>query len=370
MAIRNAQYGTYNQTVGVRLDMDDAIDILSPSDVPLQGFLGTESTNEVKVEWLEEDLTPQSDTIAGAPTGTGPWTVTVGDTNIFRVGDVLWKEGAASSVQYLVDSVTSGTVMVVSGFAGNATAPADTNVLTIVGQYNVEGGDPLAPRSVERTAKFNYTQIGQEQVAATRTARARGARGGLYGQMDPYDHEVGKKFKELAIRFERSLVHGQRAISGASDKRFMGGLLYYITTNSVSGVKANVGTLIGDLQKKCYDAGGTPATLMVSPAVKVAISRNVDVSSRRTTRTESTGGSVIDAYESDFGTVNLVVNRFFPPTKGILMQPEYLKRVVFDGYFHELLAKTGDADKGEIVGEFTAKVKNEKAHGILTVTDA
>ena len=369
MAIRNAQYGTYNQTVGVRLDMDDAIKILSPSDVPLQGWLPTETTNEVKVEWLEEDLTPQSDTIASV-TGSGPWTPVVSDTNIFRVGDVLWKEGAASAVQYVVDSVTNGTTMVVSGFAGNAVAPVAADVLTIVGQYNVEGGDPLAPRSVERTSKYNYTQIGQEQVAATRTARTRGQRGGLYGQMDPYDHEVGKKFKELAIRYERSLVHGQRAISGGADKRFMGGLLYYITSNTVSGVKANAGTLIGDLLKKCYDAGGTPSTLMVSPAVKVAISRNVDVAGRRTTRTERTGGSVIDEIETDFGTVNLVVNRFFPPLKGILMERDYLSRVVFDGYFHELLAKTGDADKGEIVGEFTLKVKNEKAHGVLTITDA
>ncbi len=370
MAIRNAQYGTYNQTVGVRLDMDDAIDILSPSDVPLQGWVASEQTNEVKVEWLEEDLTPQSDTVASLTGTDSPWTVTVSDTNIFRVGDVLWNEGKASAVQYVVDSVTNATVMVVSGFAGNTVDPIALDVLTIVGQYNVEGGDPLAPRSVERTAKFNYTQIGQEQVAATRTARARGARGGLYGQMDPYDHEVGKKFKELAIRFERSMVHGQRAISGGADKRFMGGLLYYITTNSVSGVKANAGTLISDLQKKAYDQGGTPSTLMVSPAVKVAISRNVDTSGRRTTRTETTGGSVIDSYESDFGTVDLVVNRFFPPTKGILMQKEYIKKVTFDGYFHELLAKTGDAEKGEIVGEFSLKVKNEKAHGVLTITDA
>lgn len=369
MAIRNAQYGTYNQTVGVRLDMDDAIQILSPSDVPLQSRLRTESTNEVKVEWLEEDLTPQSDTVASV-TGTGPWTPVVSDTNIFRVGDVLWKEGAASSVQYTVSSITDATTMVIAGFAGNATGPSAADVLTIVGQYNVEGGDPLAPRSVERTAKYNYTQIGQEQVAATRTARTRGQRGGLYGQMDPYDHEVGKKFKELAIRFERSLVHGQRSISGGADKRFMGGLLYYITTNTVSNTKANAAVAIGDLIKKAYDAGGTPSTLMVSPAVKVAISRNVDVAGRRTTRTETTGGSVIDQFESDFGTVNLVVNRFFPQTKGILLQEEYITKKVLDGYFHELLAKTGDADKGEIVGEFSLEVKNEKAHGILTITDA
>lgn len=373
MAIRNDKYGTWNQTVGVKVDMDDMVQIMTPHDVPLQGWIGTgASAMSVKVEWLEEDLTPQSDTIAtsGVSGTDSPWTVTVSDTNIFRPGDVLWVNGAASAVQFLVDSITSATVMVVTGFAGNVVDPVDGNVLVIIGQYSNEGGDPQEPRSTERTAKYNYTQIGQEAVEATRTARTRGSRGGLYGVGDPYDHELGKKFKELNIRFERSMVHGQRLLSGDSKKRFMGGLLYYILSNTQSGVKANALPLVTALLKYSYEAGGTPQTLMVSPAVKIAIDNSVDQSIRRTDRTEKTGGSVIDHIDTSLGKVDLIVNRFFPATKGILLQGEYLKRRIMDGYFHELLAKTGDADSGHIVGEQSLEVKNEKAHGVLTLTDA
>lgn len=366
---RSSAVSTANQTVGVRLDMDDAIRILSPTDVPLQQFLPSSTTNEVKVEWLEEDLMAQSVTPT-AVTGTGPWTLTVADSTELKPSDILWKQDAASAVQYHVDSITNATTVVVSGFAGNAVAPAASDVLVIIGQYRLEGGDPETPRSLERRTQFNYTQIGQEQVSATRTAKNRGARNGLYGQGDPYDHELMKKFKELAIRFERSAVHGQRTIAGSNDKRFMGGLLYYIVSNTVSDVKANTKTALNDLLRKCYDAGGAPQVLMVSPSVKRAISENVDASARRTDRTETTGGFVIDHFASDFGEVDIVINRWFPKTKGIALDRERLSWVKFDPYFHELLAKTGDSQKGEVVGEHSLKVKDEKAHGVLTITDA
>ena len=371
MALRYGKYGSYNQTVGVRLDMDDAIQILSPSDVPLQGRLRTDTTNQVKVEWLEEDLTAQSVTIqtSGVSGTASPWTITVDDSSVLRPGDVLWNQTVGtSSRQFTVTSINTGAnTAVIASFAGtdDTMDPADGDVLVIVGQYRVEGSDPEEARSVERTSKYNYTQWGQERVEATRTARKRG----LYGQGDPYDHEVQKKFKELAIRFERSLVHGQRAISSDSKSRMMGGLLYFIATNTASNTKANASTAINTLVKACYEAGGNPSTLMVSPSVKAAISANTPVG-LRTERADNTAGTVVDRIMTDFGEVNLVVNRFFPKTKGILLQEEFLSRVNFDPYFHELLAKTGDADKGHIVGEFSLRVKNEKAHGILTLTDA
>lgn len=366
MPVRATRTGTYNQSVGIKLDMDDAIFILTPSDVPLQQWLPSTPTSSIKVEWLDEELTPQT-VKATAVTGTGPWTITVADVQVLRPNDILHTQDALAGVQFVVDSINAGAnTASISAFAGNATAPAVNDVLEIVGQYKNEGDDPEAPRSVDRTTNYNYTQIGQEQVAATRTARKRD----IYGGADPYDHEVEKKFKELAIRFERSLVFGQRSISGDSQKRFMGGLFYYITTNTASGTSANAKTVLNDIIRKCYEQGGTPDVAMVSPAVKAAISANVDVTIRESTVSETQGGSVIESFMSDFGRLSFVVNRFFPKTRGLVLQKEYLSKAVFDPYFHELLAKTGDSDKGEIVGEFTLKVKNEKAHGQFTLTDA
>jgi len=369
MATTNGLIRTADRTVGVKQDMDEAIQILTPSDVPLQQWLPTDTTTSIKVEWMEEDLSPQTITVSAVSGTASPWTLTVNDAGVVRPGDVLHLVGAAYDRQFLVSSInTTSNEVVVTSFAATTDSndPAAADVLEIIGQYRTEGGDPEDARSVERTAKYNYTQWGQEKVEVTRTQRKRA----MFGGGDPYDHELMKKFKELAIRYERSLVNGYRVESSDKTKRFMGGLFYFISNNSASNTAANVKTAINSLLRSCYEDGGTPGVLMVSPAVKAAIDANIDPSLRRSTRAETTGGYTIEKVLTSFGEVDVVINRHFPTTKGLALQREYLSRVNFDGYFHEALAKTGDSDEGQVVGEFTCRVKNEKAHGILTVTDA
>lgn len=367
---RNEKYITYNQTVGVRQNMDEAVRILTPSDVPLQQWLSTDDTNVTKVEWLEDELMPQT-FVWTSKTGTSAdWTVTSPDTSLLRVGDVYGvKDGTTYTVQVIVLSVTNPTTAHLAGFAGNTTSPSDGATLELLGQYNAEGGDPLEPRSIERVAKYNITQIGQEAVQATRTARNRGSRGGLYGMGDPYSYELGKKFKELAIRFERSLINGVRVEDTNAKKRFMGGFFYYLTTNSTSDVKANIKTALNAALRKSYDAGGTPDTIMVSPAIKSVVA-GIDETIRREGYDSRSAGYVVDSFMSDFGAVDIVINRHLPKTKGLVLKKEDCTLINFDPYFHEVLAKTGDSTKGEIVGEKTLKVKNEVGMGVLTITDA
>lgn len=367
MAATYGKVGSFNRSVGVRIDMDEAIIILPVDDVPLQRWLPSEDSSTIKIEWMEEGLTAQSATITVVVGAALPQTVTVADVSIFRPQDILHTQDGLATVQYLVSSInTAANTMVVTGHAGNATIVSVNDIMEIVGQYVTEGADPQEARTQERTTKFNYMQIGQEKVEATRTQRKRA----MYAQEDPYDHEVQKKFRELAIRFERQLVLGQRSLSGAGDQRSFGGLFYYIATNSRSGVVANAKALVNSLVRDCWTVGGSPTTLMCSPAVKAAISANVDPSLRRFDTSDVIGGYVVDKVTTDFGTIEVIPNRYFPKTKGLLLQRNYDVKKVFDGYHHELLSKTGDSDKGEIVGEFALEVKNENAQGILTLTDA
>ena len=370
MAYTQGQIQTPDRTVGVKQDIDEAIRILTPTDVPLQQMLPSKPTNEIKVEWLEEELMPQSVTLS-AVSGSDPYTCTTTDTTELRVNDILWThDGTDSTKQWKVTSITNSTTFVVAAFpTAHATAPGSTATLDIIGQLPSEGGAPLDARSTERSTKYNYTQIVQEAVEASRTARNRGRRGGMFGVGDPYDHEVEKKFKELAIRFERALLHGQRYQSG--DTRFMGGMFYFITTNSTSGVKANLRTLINTAITTGYTSGGSGNyVLMVSPTIKSLISA-LDDSYLLKERSDHGAGQRIDTFESDQGTVQVVANRHFPRTRGLVLEMNGDTCIAnFDPYFYEVLAKTKDGDQGQIVAEKSLVVKNEKASGLFTVTDA
>lgn len=365
MAI-NGMITTDLQTVGVKVDMDEAIVLLPTWDVPLQTRLGSVPTDEIRVDWLEDALCPDTFTVTVVSGTASPWTLDCADTSYIRVGDVFTIDGRAYNLQFVVATVASATQITVTGFGATAATddPIVTDVFRLVGQLTAEGADPLALRSVDRTNPYNYTQIAQEGVSVSRTERKRAT----YGVADEYTYQVQKKFKELAIRVERSMTNGVRYQSG--NKRFMGGLFSYITTNSRSGVVANAKSLVNSLVRDCYTLGGTPTSLYVSPAVKAALSANIDPTLRRTTRDDTTAGYVIDRILTDFGLVDVMVDRHFPATKGLLLQEEFDKRRVFDGYFHEALAQTGDSTKGEIVGEFSLEVKNQNAQGVLTLTDA
>lgn len=353
------------RTVGVKLDMDDAVTILPIDVVPVQQYLASKPTSSIKVEWLNELLTPQETIVVtdGTVSGAGTITVTTGEGLNFRAGDILWDKSGATTVLCLVSSV-AGDVLTVAQVGSNTTAFTATHSLAIVGQQLVEGADPAAMRSVDRTNDYNFTQIGQEKVTATRTRRKQA----LYGMTDNYTHEVSKKFRELAIRFERQLLFGQR--TQTSNQRQMGGLFYYLTSNGTSDVVANTKSALNTLIKSCWNNGGSPKTLFVSPNVKVAVDANVDASLRRSTRDDSQGGYVVDSFMSSFGDIEIKVDRYLPQTKGILVQTEFVSRRVFDGYQHEALAKTGDADNGQIVGEFSLEVRCPLAQGVLTLTDA
>jgi len=221
MAITSGKTTTANRTVGVKVDMDEAITILPIDDVPLQRWLPSGPTRNIKVEWMEELLAAQTAIVTSVAGTSSPWTLTMPDGNVFRVGDVLHIQGRAANIQFLITAISTND-LTVAGFGATAATddPVATDVVEIVGQVLTEGGDPLDARSQERTALFNYTQIGQEKVEASRTARKQA----VYAQNDPYDHEVQKKFRELAIRFERQLVLGQRYQSGS--QRAFGGLFY------------------------------------------------------------------------------------------------------------------------------------------------
>lgn len=370
---------SYSQTVGLKIDMDDLVTILPVDDVPLQQWIPNgPAAMETKVQWLNESLTPQTLTASGNAAGVSAAASTalkVTDTSGVRAGDIYRRQGSANTdggVQVVVASVTDATTLVLSNRPYGGTTDegiADNDVLELVGQFIDEGADPLDSRFVDRTTDYNLTQIDQEKVDASRTTR----KVARYGMGDPYDHEVQKKFRELAIRHERRIVLGRRFQGSAGDakKRTMGGLLYYIagSANSVSDVKANLAAATNTALRNIYNSGGNVNTIWVSADVK-AVFDALNASPVRTAQSDNGYERKIDHFASSFGTVDIRFSRYIPKRQALLVDSKFVGHRTLDGWFHELLAKTGDAAKGQIVGEKSLEVREPLAHALLTISDA
>jgi len=369
-----------------RILMDDAITLLPWDTVPLQNLLGSDSIDNIKPQWLNEDLDRMTVTV-NATSALASTTVQIQDTSNLRVNDVLkFKTGpaatAANTVMMKATVVPYGTnqnVTVVRPFAGSTDQQVVLgDVLEIIGQDLTEGQDPQDPRDTDFTSDFNNTQIFEEACQATRTAR----KNSQYGTTDPYSHQVMKKYRELNVKLERALVNGRRQSSGAT--RQMGGLLQYVGTAGANVAGGNYADTAANLFKfdgsavgvvlamqNAYDAGAMPNLLVVSPAMKRYLT---GVQASNTTvfaqRTDETLGRLINVLHTDFGDIQVEMDRHVPRLTGFLLQREYVEREVFDPWQLIPLAKTGDTDKGMIVGEFSLKVKNPLAHATLNSTTA
>jgi hypothetical protein len=167
----------------------------------------------------------------------------------------------------------------------------------------------------------------------------------------------------------------------------MGSLLSYIKTNtskngtSVTGVdpttigvstrtdgttRAFTETLLKDVIAKVFTSGGTPAALFVSPAQKQVVSAFTGLAAQRY-QVPTNGMATIlagaDLYQSDFGVLQIVPNRFMRTRDALILDPEYAALAYLRPFQTNDLAKSGDNDKTQILAELTLEVRNEAAHG-------
>lgn len=118
--------------------------------------------------------------------------------------------------------------------------------------------------------------------------------------------------------------------------------------------------------------GGNPSMMVLSPANKVAFS-DLSSGSAVTNQLHMTANAPTDAviigsvsmYLTDFGTLNVVIDRQAPNTEIHLLDPDFYSIGHLPGRMFSVsdVAPTGDATKFAIVSEWTLIMKAPKAHG-------
>ena len=266
----------------------------------------------------------------------------------------------------------------------------------------VEGQDLSSFTAVTPTVRLgNYCQINMVDFIISGTEQ----RVDKAGRASEIGYQAAKAAKELKRNIEVAcLLNGVGAVvGGTSTARVTCGFPGWLKSNVVENTAtkpsytgsvptgasevwksfdiptAFLETMLKSTMQSCYENGGEPSMLMVSPFNKTAVSAFSGIASSRY-NVDGAEPSVIigaaDIYVSDFGNLSVVPNRFFTSVIdegagslmnnwAFLVDPDEVKLASLRPYTIESLAKTGDADKRMALREWGLQVNNEAAHGVV-----
>ena len=251
----------------------------------------------------------------------------------------------------------------------------------------VEGADASSITASPTTRIGNRTQIFTKSVAVAGTLEAVDKA----GRKSEKAYQMAKVSAELKRNIELTLLSNQVAAAGnSSTARTLGGLQAWLNTNGDFGTDGVAGsggttartngtnrtfteTILKTVVAEVYTAGGSPKVLMVNPAHKQVVSAFAGIAAQRYMAPSNEPTTIIgaaDVYMSDFGTISVVPNRFMNSTNSgnetaFIVDPD-MAAVAYLRPFETIeLAKTGDAEKTQLLAELTLEVKNEAAHGII-----
>jgi hypothetical protein len=279
-----------------REDLLSIVGDVTPDDTPLMTMLKTSTANNTLHEWLEDYITP-------------PTTVTYAT------------EGAAATYSAL-------------------TQPQRRNNITAI-----------------ITQTFRVT--GTERSVTVGSGQ------------DPMDYQSAKALRTWKMNAELTLVNGSKASGASGVARGMAGLVNVITTLATS---RNSGTSLSetefqDMHQDSWTQGGTDNAfdlVLVPFGLKRKIdgftagaTKYVDQSDKKLTQQ-------VAIYETSAGIARIMQHRYVPsaaatPGPRFLGLKENLYRVAYlRKPFKEMLAKDGDRENGQIVGEFTLEFLAER----------
>lgn len=365
----NAPVRSYDLTVGVIVNMDEAIYMLSPDDTPLLTGMGadglsvlsTAPVDEVQFSWMHDSiLTPRSTLAAQIITADTGIVVASGDQSKFSTGDSIMVAKAAGDEILRVtgySATTADTLLVSRALSGSATTYATSAVVVALGTALPEGDDPEAPRKVDRVEVTNVTQIfGPTLIRLSATEQIVRK----YGVSNEFAHQTMGRMKENAIAREQAFLYGRRTNSATTKIRTTGGLEQYIATNvDATNTQLTVATLNTNLSTT-YNKGGIPDRLIANPIAFADLNDLANTSIVRTTIEDSRRGRVrVASVETEYGSLTMVRDRWVLGTDAFAIRRDQVVRRVMRPLVLERLAKTGDSDQAQIVCEEGLEVKGE-----------
>lgn len=243
-------------------------------------------------------------------------------------------------------------------------------------------GDDAAAQAVTPTVRLNNrTQISTKTVIVSGTQQS-----GMNpaGRKDELAYQISLKGLEMKRDMEFGLTQNSTAVTGsATVARQSRGLEGWVATNNdlgAGGAAPNYNTntaatdgtarafteaMLKNVIQLAWTQGGHPDVIMLGGTQKQTFSTFTGNSTRFDKGEDRNLTAAIDVYESDFGSIKAVPNRFQRARTAFVLEMGRWKTSFLRPMQTIALAKTGDAEKRQLLCEYTLEAGQEKASGAV-----
>lgn len=244
----------------------------------------------------------------------------------------------------------------------------------------IEGDDAPQDAGTATTRLDNLTQISTKDATVSGTARAVNTA----GRADELDYQMLKRGRELRRDMETALLSNKAKVTGNdTTARELAGVPSWIATNTdadgadptgdgtdtaTNGTqRAFTEDQVKTVLKATFDEGGMPDVLMLG-AFNRQVASSFGAGATKFQKVEDkTLHTTFDVYESDFGNLRIIPNRFQRARDALILQTDMWAVGFLPGrnMVSFPLAKTGDTEKRQILSEYTIEARQEAANGIV-----
>lgn len=231
---------------------------------------------------------------------------------------------------------------------------------------HIEGADYSFSKPAARVRTGNYTQILQTPVEVSDTQRVVLKA----GVEDEFAYQMAKKMKEHARDIEYALVNGTGNSGASGTARELKGVLAWISTNTTTGTgtgnEALTEDMFNDTLQDIWNQGGMPDTAWVNGFQKRKVSAFTGGATKQVEADEKKITATVSVYDSDFGRIKIVLDRFMATDQVAITQTDLWKVAILRPTKKVDVAKVGSATRAVIESELTLESRNEAGSGKIT----
>ncbi|HEY7246260.1 MAG TPA: DUF5309 domain-containing protein [Xanthobacteraceae bacterium] len=312
MALPTNTFATY-EAIGNREDLSDVIYRIDPTDTPFMSGIEREKASAVNHEWQTQSLASADNTNAQLEGDDANTNTTTATSRLGNINQISSKVARVTGTQRAVDHAGRDDELAYQEMLKGLELKRDMEtILCGTNQAKVSGNDTTA----RKTASV---------LSWVKTNTSKGITGGA---ADPSAADG------TGTRTDGT----QRAFTEASLKTVLSGI---------------------------WTSGGKPDVIMTGAFNKQVFSTFTGRATQIEPTKEKKIIASVDAYESDFGTLKVIPNRFQRARDVLVLWMEMWALAFLNGrrMVSVPLAKTGDSDRRMLLSEYALVARNEKGSG-------